>query len=139
MRRGRLKPASRFAVEAQVDGLDHAGGPASAPPATQPSTKTIDLGSKADELAIKRPDLRESIATQVLTLFRYSLLGTLAFAAVILATDLFFIWTNVIAPADRLMTERVLITLIGATVVQVGAALAAIVFAVFKTPPPSDD
>jgi hypothetical protein len=122
-----------------MDDPGPAGGTAIAPPATKTMTRTIDLGAKADELAISKPDLRETIATQVLALFRYSLLGTLSFSAVILIADLAYIALKIISPADRLMTETVLMTLIGATVVQVGAALAAIVYAVFKAPAQIDD
>ena len=59
---------------------------------------------------------------------------TLAFAAALLAIDAWFIYNKIIVPEQRLMTEKVVMTFITATVVQVGTALAAIVFAVFKVP-----
>jgi hypothetical protein len=89
-------------------------------------------------VVIDKPSLRDRVAEQVLSLFKVSLLTTLGSAALIVVIDYVFIFNKVITPDQRLMTEKVLMTLIGATVVQVGAALAAIVFAVFKTGPPND-
>ena len=73
------------------------------------------------------------VATRVLNLFTWSLLGTLAFAALLVLIDAIFIATKIIVPDQRLMTERIIMTFVTATVVQVGAAIAAIVFSVFKT------
>jgi hypothetical protein len=93
----------------------------------------VGLDSEADKVAITKPDLRTMVATDVLKLFKWSLLGTLASSGVILIVDEVFIIYKLITPEQRLLSEKVLMTLIGATVVQVGAALAAIVFAVFKS------
>ena len=93
----------------------------------------VGLDSEADKVAITKPDLRTMVATDVLKLFKWSLLGTLASSGVILIVDEVFIIYKFISPEQRLLSEKVLMTLNGATVVQVGAALAAIVFAVFKT------
>jgi hypothetical protein len=73
------------------------------------------------------------VATRVLSLFSSSLLGTLAFAGLLVLIDAFFIYFKVIVSEQRLMTERIIMTFVTATVVQVGAAIAAIVIAVFKT------
>ena len=73
------------------------------------------------------------MTTRVLDLFGISLIGTLTFAAILVMIDVVFILLKVITPAERLMTQQVVMTFVTATVVQVGAALAAIVFAVFKT------
>ena len=43
-----------------------------------------------------------------------------------------FIATKIIAPEQRLVTEKILMTFVTATVLQVGAAVAAIVYAVFN-------
>ena len=101
--------------------------------------RTVDLGSVSAEFKLERT-LRDRVADEVLTLFRWSLLGTLASALFILLIDEAYLFYKIITPEQRLMTEKVLMTLIGATVVQVGAALAAIVFAVFKSDGrPNDD
>lgn len=105
----------------------------------QPRTKNVDLSAKATKLDLGKESLRELVATEVLRLFRYSLQGTLAFAAVLTLIDAAFILIKVITPDQRLMTERIIMTFITATVVQVGAALAAIVFAVFKAEPTTSD
>ncbi|MEQ1697104.1 MAG: hypothetical protein ABL901_14810 [Hyphomicrobiaceae bacterium] len=105
------------------------GGPNAMPKPPE----TVELGDRASGYNIDEPSLRDRVADEVLKLFKLSLRGTLALACVILVFDYIFIAAKVITPEQRLMTEKVLMTLIGATVVQVGAALAAIVFAVFKT------
>jgi hypothetical protein len=97
------------------------------------SPDTVDLSEQADDVSINKLTLREQVATRVLDLFKISLIGTLVSAAVIVLIDHVYILLKIITPEQRLLTERVLMTLIGATVVQVGAALAAIVIAVFKS------
>ncbi|NKB16833.1 MAG: hypothetical protein HC774_08255 [Sphingomonadales bacterium] len=69
-----------------------------------------------------------------MSFFKTSLSYTLIGAGCLLLIDSYFIFAKIIQPAQRLMTESVVMTFISATVVQVGAALGAIVFAVFKTP-----
>ena len=102
-------------------------------------TPNVDLSAKATKVDFGKESLRELVATEVLRLFRYSLQGTLAFAAVLTLIDAGFILFKIIMPDQRLMTERIIMTFITATVVQVGAALAAIVFAVFKAEPTTSD
>jgi len=76
--------------------------------------------------------LQRLVAERVLHLFGWSLLGTLAFAACLVVVDAIFLAFKIIRPEDRLMSERIVMTFIGSTVVQVGTAFAAIVVAVFK-------
>lgn len=104
-----------------------------------PSTSRVTLDEQTANLGVEERDLRVTVANEVLKLFRWSLIGTLTGAGAILLADLLFIGTQIIRPAERLMTENVLMALIGATVVQVGAALAAIVFAIFKDKNKSGD
>jgi hypothetical protein len=94
------------------------------------------LGEREDAFKLAPPTLKEKVATKVLDLFHFSLKGTLLFALVLI--DALYIFMKVITPEQRLMSEKIIMTFIAATVVQVGAALAAIVFAVFKSNPNSD-
>lgn len=96
--------------------------------------KTIKLSRAEGGIHLREP-LRDRVATRVLSLFSYSLIGTLVFAGMLVLIDAAFIGFKVITPEQRLMTEKVIMTFITATVVQVGTALAAIVLAVFKAPP----
>lgn len=98
----------------------------------------LQLDAEANKIDIN-PDLRTLVTTKVLELFKWSLLGTLASSGIILIVDEVYILVKLITPEQRLLSEKVLMTLIGATVVQVGAALAAIVYAVFKTEASSRD
>lgn len=108
------------------------GGPIGLP--SEPfSEPPIELSDRAGELQLERPSLRDRIADRVLSLFSWSLLGTLAFAGMLVLIDSLFIFCKVISHEQRLMSERIIMTFVTATVVQVGAAVAAIVFAVFKS------
>jgi hypothetical protein len=112
------------------DGSPGGGGDQESPPRV---AEAEELSKLASEIHLTRPSLKEMVATRVLSLFSYSLLGTLAFAALLVLIDALFIYMETIRPEQRLMTERIIMTFVTATVVQVGAAIAAIVFAVFKT------
>lgn len=103
--------------------------PTSRTPARTPS---VSIDAEERKISLEKPSLKEVVAKRVLDLFSLSLKGTLAFAGVLVLIDAVFIAVGLIKPDQRLMTERVIMTLIGATVVQVGAALAAIVVAVFR-------
>jgi hypothetical protein len=95
------------------------------PPSSGRPPETVDLNARAEVLNIEKPTLQDRVADEVLKLFRYSLWGTLVFAGIILLFDEGFVSLGVIKPDQRLLSEKVLMTLIGATVVQVGAALGA--------------
>lgn len=94
----------------------------------------IKLSEKAAHLDVGLASLREYVVREVLSFFKMSLSYTLYGAACLLLIDSCFILFKIIQPSQRLMTESVVMTFISATVVQVGAALGAIVIAVFKTP-----
>lgn len=108
------------------------------PPTRKPtsSDQPIGLDRLSDDLvgSVKPPSLRDIIAGRVLTLFTFSLFATLGLVAVLAAVDITMIWTNVIEPDQRLVTQPVLMSMIGATIVELGAALTTIVLAVFRSP-----
>ena len=81
------------------------------------SPETVELSAQADDVSINKLSLREQVATRVLDLFKISLIGTLVSAAAIALVDHVYILLKIITPEQRLLTERVLMTLIGATVV----------------------
>ena len=95
-------------------------------------SKTVSLSEIEAKVHLGNQTLREQFATRVLRLFSISLLGTLSFAGVLVLIDAAFIATKIIAPEQRLVTEKILMTFVTATVLQVGAAVAAIVYAVFN-------
>jgi hypothetical protein len=98
----------------------------------------VELSTAAREINLRQPTLRETIATRVLDLFRVSVIWTLLFAGALLFIDALFIFFKAITPEQRLMTEKIVMTFVSATIVQVGAAIAAITLAVFKTEPGKD-
>jgi hypothetical protein len=100
------------------------------------SVAADSLEKRAAKFSLAEPSLRQMVAQRVLSLFHWSLVGTLCFAAMLVLIDALFIWSKVITPEQRLMTQNIITIFVTATVVQVGAALAAIVYAVFKTENP---
>ena len=110
-------------LEGEVSAAEPIGSP----------NRPLGLERKTSPYSIEEPTLRDRVGDEVLRLFRLSLITTLSAAALIILIDSCFILAKVITPDQRLLTEKVLMTLIGATVVQVGVALAAIVYALFKT------
>jgi hypothetical protein len=107
---------------------------------TKKAGRNVVLRDLAGPIKIEQPPtLKDKVATKVLDLFHFSLKGTLIFAAALVLIDAAYIFFKVITPEQRLMSEKIIMTFIAATVVQVGAALAAIVFAVFRSMPNSDD
>lgn len=103
----------------------------------------LSLDRLSDDLvgSVRTPSLKERLASRVLTLFSISLLATLGFVAVLALFDILMIWHEIIEPDQRLVTQPVLMAMIGATIVELGAALTTIVIAVFKVPkkPPPND
>lgn len=81
------------------------------------------------------PGFHENIASQVMTMFRWSLIATVTLTLALCSLDAFFIGVKVVAPADRLITERVIMMIVGASIVQIGAAMIAIVYAMFRATP----
>jgi putative copper export protein len=104
-----------------------------------PASITIDLSELARRVHLEKPTLKEVVAKRVLNLFSVSLIATLVFAVILFVVDSCFIVYKHITPEQRLVTDKVVMTFVAATVVQVGAALAAIVIAVFKETPARDE
>ncbi|WP_100253093.1 hypothetical protein [Methylobacterium sp. UNC300MFChir4.1] len=67
------------------------------------------------------------------------MLFTVLLTAALSAVDYVFIAYKLMAPSERLITEHVLMAIIGATIIQLGAVVAAIVYALFKLPPPEPE
>lgn len=82
-----------------------------------------DLGPQTFDEQLRREDqdLRKQVATRIV----WTLIGgngiTLIALAALVVLDQFNIADNLITPADRIVTNQVLMTLLGATTVQVGA------------------
>jgi hypothetical protein len=83
---------------------------------------------------MRKQHLAEDVADGVLRLFRISVIATVALTIALAAVDTIMIAANVIEPESRLVTEHVLMAIIGASVVQVGSAIIAIVYSLFARP-----
>lgn len=96
--------------------------------------ETLSLNKLADHMALRNQTFREEVAAKVLSLFRVSVIVTVALTALLAASDAVMIWCNVIEPGERLISGNVVLALIGASVVELGAALGTIVVALFRAP-----
>ena len=88
----------------------------------------------ADQIAIANQQLKERIAKDIMRFMGVSLGVTLTLTLILSGVDATFIAFDLIKPTERLITENVVMAVIGATVVQVGAASIAIVYSLFGRP-----
>jgi hypothetical protein len=101
-------------------------------------TKEVTLSELVEDagfartLRVRQQAFTESVGDRVLKLFRISVLSTVLLCFALATVDGWFIFKGWIKPAERLVTERVLMAIIGASIVQVGAASSAIVYSLFK-------
>lgn len=111
-------------------------------PARKQRTLDSVAAEKIDLDILDDRPLKNLVTVEVLTLFKLSLLGTLVAGGCLVLVDAVFVLFKVIQPDQRLVSERIIMTFVTATVVQVGTAFGAIVFAVFKasgnTPRPTE-
>lgn len=91
----------------------------------------IAKGEAAD-LPILKHRLQREVAGRILRLFTISTVAMILLVLVLAGFDLFFIRYDIIEPSERLITQSVVMSVIGATIVQVGAAAFAITQSVFK-------
>ena len=97
------------------------------------------LESLSDRVALRKHELSTYVAAEILTLFRWSVGSTVAITMVLVIIDALMVSFHVIKPEERLIGESILLALIGASVVQVGAASAAIAYGLFGQPATSPE
>jgi uncharacterized membrane protein len=93
----------------------------------------VSLSNISQNLKVT-PLFKEGVATKVLWVFIVSVAVTGAMSIGLAVSDACMIWHGIIEPSERLISEKVVMALIGATIVQLGAALATIILALFKNP-----
>jgi hypothetical protein len=110
-------------------------------PATLRATAVVSLNaassdlSVTDQIALQDADLRKWMADLVVPAFLKANGLTLAAVAVLVVLDEINIASHLIAPGDRIITEKVIMALLGATTVQVGAIAALIARYLFPSRP----
>ena len=92
----------------------------------------LPLSRLAGDVGLSPTPFHEEVAGEILRLFKLAVLFTAILTVILVGIDTVEMWNGIIHPAERLVTEKVLLALIGATVVQVGATSAAIVYSLFK-------
>lgn len=92
-------------------------------------TEALRLGDLSDHLRFRDQQLRETVAGQIIGIFKWANIATISLVILFAAVDIFFLLKD--PSYHRLVTSEVLETLIGATVVQVGAAALAIAISLF--------
>jgi hypothetical protein len=88
--------------------------------------------STIHDLAYLKHRLSEEVARSILKLFRISTITMTALVAALALVDGAFVYQSIIEPSERLINGSVIMSVIGATIVQVGAASLAIVYSLFK-------
>lgn len=96
------------------------------------SEKSLD--ELASHIALRKQALSESVATDIISLFKLSVTSTVIMTLFLCAVDYYAILFHSLRPADRLISEKVLLAIIGSSVVQLGAAAGAIVYSLFRQP-----
>jgi hypothetical protein len=110
-------------------------------PATLRATAVVSLNaassdlSVTDQIALQDADLRKWMADRIVPAFLKANGLTLAAVAVLVVLDEINIASHLIAPGDRIITEKVIMALLGATTVQVGAIAALIARYLFPSRP----
>lgn len=112
-------------------------------PLSNLSTKldqTVSLDDLAGKVDLSSIDLRKQLLSEViahglLKLFNISVMFTVVLTVFLAGLDHKLILEGKIQAADRLVTEKVLLAVIGASVIQLGAGMAAIVYSLFRRPP----
>lgn len=94
--------------------------------------KTLRLSDFDREMGLRKQAFTEQVAERILALFKISVLSTVGLCFAFAAIDALFIALGWVEPNERLVTERILMSIIGASIVQVGAASLAIVYSLFK-------
>jgi len=103
------------------------------------SSEPISLDALADRFDLSDIDLRkqilsERIAQGMLQLFKLSVGFTVTLTIGLAILDYIFLWNGKLQPGDRLITEKVLFAVIGASVIQLGTGMIAVVYSLFKRP-----
>jgi hypothetical protein len=97
--------------------------------------KEAERLSVADTVALQDANLRKWMADQVVPAFLRANGLTLAALAVLVVLDEINVAFHLIAPGDRIITEKVIMALLGATTVQVGAIAALMARYLFPSRP----
>lgn len=112
--------------------------PVGASPVAGPRPVTLDDVFQDDDPVVnfqyEQFKFTKQVARWIMQLFAFSTIVVVVLVTALALVDVYLIMQNHIEPADRLITESVIMTVIAATFVQVGAAAFAIVRSVFKLP-----
>ncbi|MFM6830637.1 MAG: hypothetical protein ACKOVA_09955 [Novosphingobium sp.] len=106
-----------------------------APAAHQPAdVVTLTEVTRENVGGLGNLTFEQRVASSILRQFSMTVLFTALLVFVLAAADYVAIFRGVIEPSERLVTENVLMAIIGATIVQLGASVIAIVYSFFKAP-----
>jgi hypothetical protein len=105
---------------------------AGAAASTHENGTTLRLSDFDREMGLRRQAFAEEVGGRILKLFKISVVSTVGLCVALAAIDAAFIALEIIEPSDRLVTQQVVMSIIGASIVQVGAASLAIVYSLFK-------
>ena len=97
-----------------------------------PQTATVRLTDQeqdiavSDKIALGELQMRTDVAKNIMKLFVTTNIFVLGLLLLIFSVDIYFTRINLIGAGDRIVTENVLMALLGATTVQVGTIMVSI-------------
>lgn len=94
----------------------------------------INLSTLAENYKLRQQALSEHVAKSLVRLFGINVVSTAVLTVILSLVDALFIWHGKISAAERLVSEKVFMAIVGATTIQLGLGIAAIVTALFKQP-----
>ncbi|NNG05356.1 MAG: hypothetical protein HKM95_14830 [Inquilinus sp.] len=99
-------------------------------PSSQPATLRLadqeEAFTVSDKIALGELQMRTDVAKNIMKLFVTTNIFVLVLLLLIFSIDIYFMTRNLIGAGDRIVTENVLMALLGATTVQVGTIMVSI-------------
>ncbi|MGH6819210.1 MAG: hypothetical protein ACREC1_10630 [Methylovirgula sp.] len=103
--------------------------------ALEPEVRSFE--TTADKVALGDLAIRQAFARNILWLFIAANAFVFVALGVVFWQDCAQVWAGRIAPGQRIVTDKVMMSLLGATTVQLGAAIYTITRAIFPGAPRS--
>lgn len=96
--------------------------------------KPLSLSTLSESYKLRQQALSEHVAKSLVKLFGINVVTTAGLTLFLALVDAAFIYLGKITPDQRLVSEKVFMAIVGATTVQLGLGIGAIVTALFKQP-----
>lgn len=96
--------------------------------------RPLSLSTLSESYKLRQQALSEHVAKSLVKLFGINVITTAGLTLFLALVDAWFIYKGKITPDQRLVSEKVFMAIVGATTIQLGLGIGAIVTALFKQP-----